>query len=188
MGVARLPGVFRMNRERGMRFFPVLACLLFSVPLWAQSPAEELTAVKSVYVQHMGNAFDQYLVTHLTESGLFRVVTHPKDADAVFTDRFGKSLENWLDELTAPPKPEKEETKDSGVIGSTSYDPRKESVNPESTFGRGKGNYYLVSPKTKTVLWSIYLPAKSTAPKDQNAAAAKLVKELKSHLKQLQKQ
>jgi hypothetical protein len=171
-----------------MRLFSVLACLLFSVTLLAQSPAEELTTVKSVYVQGMGSGFDQYLVTRLAAAGILRVVTHPKDADAVFTDKVGKSLESFIDELNAPEKPAGEEEKDTDLVGVGKYDPRKSSVNPESTFGRGKGNYFLVSPKTKTVLWSAYLPPKSQSPKDLNATAGKLVKQLKSQLKELEKQ
>ena len=181
-----------------MRLFSVLVCFLFSLTLLAQSPVEELSGVKSVYVMKMGNGFDQYLISRLAASGPFRVVTHPQEADAVFTDRVGVSLENWLDELATSEKPEKDEKKDekreekkeedANMVGSASYDARSASVNPESSFSRGRGNYYLVNPKTKTVLWSIFLPPKSTTPKDLNATAQKVVKELRSHLKELGKQ
>ena len=45
----------------------------------------EMTDVKAVYVLPMAGGLDQYLVNRLTGSQMFRVVTDPNLADAIFT-------------------------------------------------------------------------------------------------------
>lgn len=68
-------------------------------------PSLELQQIRTVYILPMRLGFDQYLANQLAQSGLLRVVTDPKKADAVFTDHLGQTFEEKLDELNPPPKP-----------------------------------------------------------------------------------
>ncbi len=51
-----------------------------------------------------------------------------------------------------------------------------------STFNRGKGNFFLVDRKSRTVLWSVYEPAKDTTPASLTKVATKVVKRLQADL------
>jgi hypothetical protein len=85
----------------------ILMFLAVAAPVIAANvpPSPELQAIKTVYILPMRLGFDQYLANQLAQSGLFRVVTDPKKADAVFTDHLGEAFEEKLDELNPPPKP-----------------------------------------------------------------------------------
>ena len=64
--------------------------------------ATDLTGVHTVYVLRMSRGLDQFLASRLTADHVFRVVTDPKQADAVFTDQIGEGFETKLDELFPP--------------------------------------------------------------------------------------
>lgn len=92
-----------------MKFVAVLLSGFLGLALAAGNAP--LSQVRAVYLFPMGNGLDQYLANRITNSGLFRVVTDPKKADAVFTDRLGDNFTSQLDEIypeTAPaPRPQK---------------------------------------------------------------------------------
>ena len=52
-----------------------------------------------------------------------------------------------------------------------------------SSFGRNKGNIFLVNAKSRQVLWSTYEPAKSAASKELDRTASGIVSRLKKDLK-----
>src|SRR5215472_673605 len=64
----------------------------------------DLRRIKTIYMLPMSNALDQYLAERITHAGLYTVVTDPKRADAIFTDRIGTGFENALKDLYAQPK------------------------------------------------------------------------------------
>ena len=95
-----------------------IALLLSSLTLaLAAPPKAELAQVHKVYLLPMTNGMEQYLANRLTGLGVFQVVTDPKKADAIFTDRIGEAFEakqtEWFPEKplkpasdqTAPPAP-----------------------------------------------------------------------------------
>ena len=141
------------------RLFLLLSCsgaLLFG----ADSPA-----VHSVYVMPMSQGMDQFLANRLAGEHTFQVVSDPKLADAVLTDRIGAALNSSLDEIAPTAQPAAEVKKEDN-------DAKKEPLamnkldNPalSSTFGRGKGTFFLVNAKSREVLWSTFeLPKNSTA-------------------------
>ena len=53
--------------------------------------AADLASVHTVYVLKMSKGLDQFLASRLTSDHVFRVVTDPKQADAVFTDQIGRA-------------------------------------------------------------------------------------------------
>src|SRR5438128_11988597 len=97
----------------------LLACL---------SLGANISQVQSVYLLPMAGGLDQFLANRLT--GVFRVVTDPKLADAVFTDRLGEPFEQKLAELY--PKPDAEDTE------------KDDKATPAvSSFGRGRGTVFM---------------------------------------------
>jgi hypothetical protein len=127
----------------------------------------ELADYKTVYVLPMSSGLDQFLAIRLTSGAVMQVVTDPQKADLVFTDRIGVSFEQKLDELYGA-KPKVDE-KDS-VMGS-----------PKS-FGaplaHGRGLMFLVDPRTRNVVWSVYVKPKGSTPEDLNRAAGDIANKL----------
>ncbi len=173
-----------------MRTAPALVAALWlcTAPGIAQS---ELAAIRNVYLLPMASGLDQYLANQLTVKGVFRVVTDPRKADAVFTDQIGPAFELQLRELY-PHKPEAEKRAEAGeapeetgaeaqaaaeaeAAAAEARRTREESRPLVSSFRRGKGNVFLVDVRSRHVVWSTYLPPKNYSSKQLNAAAAKIV-------------
>ena len=143
-----------------------------------------LAQVRSVYLFPMTNGLDQYLANRLTNLGVFRVVTDPKKADAVLTDRLGAAFESRLAELypePPPPKPagdakKKEEKEEKQETASPAEPPRA------SSFARGKGTLFLVNARARSVLWSIYEKPRNSTPTELDRTAARIAERLKREL------
>jgi hypothetical protein len=145
-----------------------VCALLAAFTLGANMPE-----VGAVYLLPMTGGLDQYLANRLTAEGLFRVVTDPKLADAVFTDQLGAAFEQKLVELYPPPA-----DKDSGKA-----DKNDKPAPHISTFGHGRGTIFLVDLKSKTVIWSVYQrPSKSTS-EVLDRTAAQIVQQIKKQQK-----
>jgi type IV secretory pathway VirB10-like protein len=168
----------------------------------------ELKQVNTVYILAMGNGEDQFLANQLASAGVFQVVTDPKKADAILTDRVGEPFEKKLDELYPPPPPppppaavkkdddkdtQKDEDKDAKKDDAKDTKPNDDAKRraldlsgggrvTSSSFNRGKGNFFLVDRKSRTVLWSVYEPAKDTTPASLTKVAAKVVKRLQADM------
>ena len=141
----------------------LIVCLLAASAL---SAAE----VKSVYLLPMAGGLDQFLANRL--KGVYRVVTDPKLADAVFTDRLGEPFEQKLAELYP------EEAADSDKDDKDDKKPQQ-----ISSFGRGKGTIFLVDLKSRAVLWSSFNPSNGTAPDTLDRTASRIVQQLKKEQK-----
>jgi len=182
-----------------MKLFCALTALAASLAVANVNP--QLRDVKRVYILAMTSSMDQYLANQLTKAGIFEVVTDPKKADAIITDRVGESFENKLDDLYPPPAPPKktsEETKETKPdADSTKPDSAKSlrELNSDklsgldlsgatrpSTMGRGKGNIFIVSRGSRTVLWSVYEPPKNNTPGELTKTAERVVKHLQEDL------
>jgi len=163
----------------------------------------QLHQVKRVYILAMGSGMDQFLANQLTKEGVFEVVTDPKKADAIVTDNVGEAFQKKLDDLYPPPpkpKTEAEATKpaaDAGTsldVGDRSSDTkpaRKDLLDGldfsgggvrSSSFGRSKGNIFVVDRNSRSVLWSVYERPKNTTPGELTKTAGKIVKQLKDDL------
>src|SRR5437868_3249226 len=142
----------------------LIAALLASVCF-----AAGVSDVKSVYLLPMAGGLDQYLANRLT--GVFRVVTDPKLADAVFTDRLGEPFEHKLAELYAPPADPDKDDKEA----------KRET--PVSSFGRGKGTVFLVDLKSRAVIWSSFQKNSGTGPDTLDRKAGRIVQQLKKEQK-----
>jgi hypothetical protein len=113
----------------------------------------------------MSGGLDQHLANRLAAAQVFRVVTDPKLADAIFTDRLGEAFESKLAELYAPPDEEKDD--DNGT-------PRKHI----STFGRGANTVFLVDLKSRAVIWSGYEKRNGVNAAVQERVASQIVRQI----------
>jgi hypothetical protein len=159
--------------------FLFLSC----VPLAAGASLGE---VKSVYLLPMAFGLDQYLASRLTSDQVLSVVADPKTADAVVADRLGPALEARLDELypreAAPAKPAGDkEVKDAkeGEAKPEGDIVRGPSVGGMSTFGRGRGNIFVIDVKTRQVVWSTHEPPKDATTSSLNRTAERIAREMK---------
>lgn len=127
--------------------------------------AGDLSGFKTVYVLPMSNGLDQYLAMHLTTDGVMQVVTDPKKADTVLTDKIGAAFEEKLDEL----------------YGHAAKDDNGQRALQSVT--RGHGAIFLVDRKTRDVVWSTYELPKGTMPDELNRAADRIAKRLEKDRK-----
>jgi hypothetical protein len=144
----------------------------------------ELSAVHSVYLLPMANGLDQYLANRITNEHVFQVVTNPKLADAIFTDRIGEVLEDKLADLLPSPEPVARPVPNQSS-SSLPTETVNKLANPAtaSNFGRGKGNVFLVDPKSHQVVWSAYRTPKSSTSSEMDRAASDIVSRIKRALK-----
>jgi hypothetical protein len=187
--------------------------VLVLVSVASAAVAPELFEVHNVYILPMANGVDQYLANKLTRAGLFRVVIDPKMADAVFTDHTGPGFEEKLNELYPPPKvekpektekaeakpaPDKDKEKDKDKKDTASNkdpfmpafpeiknaDEPKDIFRPKtSPWTRGKGNVFLVSRQSHTIIWSYFDHPKDNRPATLDHMAEMVVKKLTGDVK-----
>lgn len=158
-----------MNRWLWWLALPVVA---------AQNP--ELGRVQTVYLLRMGHGLDQYLATHLTRLGVFQVVADPAKADAVFTDHLGEAFEQRLAELFPAAAQPAEASK---ITEEEKHSARREEGPRISSWGRGRGTVFLVEPRTRQVLWSVYEPPRDSSAQQVQRAARRIAERLRRELK-----
>jgi hypothetical protein len=152
----------------------------------------DLATVRSVYLLPMARGLDQYLANRLTNEHVFQVVTDPKIADAVFTDRIGEAFQTQMENLLPPPAPAaspgEATKKDAKINGAPKGPAMTETVNKldnpalNSSFGRAKGTIFLVVTKGHQVVWSVYEPPKNARGDDLDRMASDIVSRLKRDL------
>jgi hypothetical protein len=154
--------------------------------LGAFAAGQDLSSVHSVYLLPMSKGLDQYLANRLTNGRVFQVVTDPKLADAVLTDRVGKAFEDQLADLMPTPEPanaskEHSDDQSSGTLADLVSKSGGPTLN--SSFGRSKGMVFLVNPKSHQVLWSVYELPKDSTSGHLDRTASDIVSRLKRDLK-----
>jgi hypothetical protein len=138
------------------------------------APNSQLAEIHSVYLMPMSGSLDQFLAVRLNAGNIFLVVTDPKKADAVFTERIGVNFEEALRELY----PDSKETKEPKEKNEDEYS--RPTMKPLSS---GKGSLFLVDRKTKNVVWSNYDKPKSNRPEDINQLAQKIANKLEKEVR-----
>jgi hypothetical protein len=153
----------------------------------------ELGGVHSVYLLPMSRGLDQYLANRLTNEHLFQVVTDPKRADAIFTDRIGTGFEEKLTDILPspeaaskpaanPPAAEPEDQPRGRTLPTETVN-KLTSPTANATLGGAKGTVFLVDPKSHEVLWSAYQPLKNSSNTEMDRTASDIVSRLKRALK-----
>ncbi len=129
----------------------------------------EFASVQTVYVMPMAGGLDQFVAERLTRDKVLRVVTDPKQADAVLTDRLGEAFEQRMGELfPGEPKPKVEGEKQKDERPQRAFSP-----------GRGRGTIFLVDAKSRHVLWSAYEKPRQGTSDELNRTAGRIVQRLK---------
>ena len=80
-------------------------CLCLLPLAGALACAADLAGVHSVYLLPMARGMDQYLANRITNEHVFKVVTDPKLADAIFTDHISEGFQTRLEDFSPTPKP-----------------------------------------------------------------------------------
>jgi hypothetical protein len=148
----------------------------------------DLASVHTVYVLKMSKGMDQYLANRLTNDHVFQVVTDPKLADAVLTDRIGESFQAKLEELFPSPEPEqpaKEKDKEQDAKpGGLFAEPMNKLASPgaNSSFGQAAGTIFLVDVKSRQVLWSAYDVPKGGTSRQLDRTASDIVSRINRDL------
>jgi hypothetical protein len=91
-----------------------------------------------------------------------------KDVGSIIVERLAKS---------------KKQVDDPGSVVSMFQDTENKVAPPVSTFGRSKGNIFLVDAKSREIVWSTFDPAKSARNFDLDRIASDIVNRLKKDLK-----
>lgn len=183
--------VIVMNLRRGTCW---LAPLLISTLLPAGLRAASLAEVKMVYLFPMEHGLDQYLANRLTQGHILKVVTDPKVADAILTDKLGVAFETQLLQVrpdlkpVPPPKPvtdkDKDKSKDDKDKDKTETEKKEDEppAIPPGSFRGAKGTVFLVDAKSQQVVWSNYQKSNNHTPEDMERMAAKIAKSLETDL------
>ena len=158
-----------------MKLFSVIG-LACACAIGATNP--QLGKVQSVYILPMANGMDQFLANQLTNSSVFQVVADPQKADAIVTDRLGETFEDKMKELYPPPKPAEAEGKEKEEQSGALFTPPP----MQSSFARGRGNFFVVDRQSRNVLWSTYERPKNSTPVELTKTATKVVRHLKQAL------
>ncbi|HYM12217.1 MAG TPA: hypothetical protein VEU62_15890 [Bryobacterales bacterium] len=154
----------------------IVLVLAACLGVWAaETPAARpsLASVHKVYLMPMAGGLDQYLAEQLTAQGPLTVVVDPKQADAVWSEQVDPAFGDTLEAMYPPAKAAKPK-KDDGAIQQDQ--PQKRS------FGRGRGNIFLVAVGSRQVIWSTYLKPNDHSPKALHRAAGTIIKQLKKDL------
>lgn len=123
---------------------------------------------RTVYIVSMSNSIDEYLASRLTSSRVLWVVLQPSSADAVLTDTLDENFWNWLDHSYSS-------------AGSAPADDRDAAYRrTPSAFNTHSGTIFLVDPRRKVVLWSVYDLPKNSSPAELDRTASRVVSRLKS--------
>ncbi len=165
-----------------LRCLPLLLVTTAGFLAAADSP---LLKVKNIYILPMSSGLDQYLANRITREGRYTVVTDAKAADALLSDQIGNAFEDRYKELYPPPPPPPEpaaakDAKDAKPaaeksIGSIMSESAGNQAARVSSFSRGKGNIFLIDRQSRQVIWSTFLPSRTSRPQDMNRAADQIV-------------
>lgn len=151
-----------------------------------KAPNPRVSAVQIVYILPMSGGMDQYLANSLTSMGVVQVAADPQIADAILTDRLGETFERRMADLYPKPAPPKSKDEDDDAekpnkssASDSVADMANSAASPISSFGRGRGNIFLIDRRTRNVLWSTYEKPQNTSSDQMTRTAEKIAKELR---------
>ncbi len=160
----------------------LVALVCFGAVMPALVCAAELKDVKSVYLYPMAGGLDQHLANMLTKEHVFRVVSDPKLADALFTEQLGQPFEYRVDHIKREPAPAPTPVATSPAVQPAppvSLAAAPAETEPHgSSFSRGKGTIFLVDSKSRQVVWSDYRHPKNSSSHELERTAKKLADDI----------
>jgi hypothetical protein len=137
----------------------------------AQAPA----GVRQVYLMPMAGGLDQYLAAQLTREHVLQVVTDPKIADVIMTDRIGEAFEQKMAQLFPPAKTDDKDDKKDGK-----KDDKTGGAVTQNSFRTttARGTVFLVDAKSRQVVWSDHEKPVSPTDRELSREAERIVKKL----------
>jgi hypothetical protein len=139
--------------------------------------------VHTVYILPMAGGLDQYLAEWLTREHVLMVVTDPKAADAVLTDRLGDAFEQKMAEIRPPVKDKDRDTDKDSDKDKDKADKTGGAVTAHNAFRTtaSRGTIFLVDSKSRVVLWSDHEnPPGYATDRTLNREAERIVKKLQA--------
>jgi hypothetical protein len=127
---------------------------------------QDLAPIRNIYLMPMANGLDQYLANRISVMRRFAVVTDAAVADAIMTDRLGRTFEVRWAELYPPPPKDEDDEKNGEREGRV------------SNFGGGRGNIFLVDRHTRNIVWSNYKLPRNTQPDELDRLAEYFAEQL----------
>ena len=121
---------------------------------------------QTVYILSMSNSLDQHLASRLTSGRVLWVVLDPASADAVLTDNVDETFWDWL-ARTYP-----------GTAAGAGNGSGASHATP-ATPGKQRGTIFLIDPRRRLVLWSIYELPRNTSPNELDRSATRITNQLK---------
>ncbi len=155
-------------------------CAAGSLP--AQTASAARATWHQVYVLPMPAGLDQYLADWLTRERIAQVVTDPKTADLVMTDRLGEAFEQQLAAIRPAP-PKKPVEKPAEDKKDDKADKTVESAGASSTghlfrSSAVRGNIFLVDIKSGKVVWSDHEAPQAASDSNLNREAERVARKL----------
>ena len=116
----------------------------------------------------MTSGLEQHLASRLTSAHVLWVVLEPASADAVLTDNIDENFWAWL-ARTYPPA----EGAPATVRGSR-YN------NENASNAKQRGTIFLVDPRRRVVLWSVYELPRNSSSAELDRSAARITNQLRT--------
>jgi hypothetical protein len=156
-----------------MKCFLLLA--LAASGLLSTAAAQAPGGMRQVYLMPMAGGLDQYLAAQLTREHVLQVVTDPKVADVIMTDRIGEAFEQKMAELFPPAKPDDTDEKKDGKT-----DDKTAGAATQNSFRTtaARGTVFLVDTKSRQVVWSDHEKPVDPTDRQLSREAERIVKKL----------
>jgi hypothetical protein len=150
------------------RYISVSAIILMVLFCWRASGQDSRISPRfqTVYILSMSNSLDQHLASRLTSGRVLWVVLDPASADAVMTDNVDGTFWDWL-ARTYP-----------GAAGGPGNSPNANQA-ASAAPAKQRGTIFLIDPRRRLVLWSIYELPKSASPAELDRSATRITNQLK---------
>jgi len=149
-----------------MKRFLLFLALVVAMPA---QPA----GLHQVYLLPMANGLDQYLADQITRGKIAQIVTDPKVADLIMTDRLGEGFEQKLAELR-PVEEKKADAKADKSAGAAAPG----SVHNTFRSSAARGTLFLVDIKSRQVVWSDHEKPPAGSDSSLNRDAVRVAKKL----------
>lgn len=121
---------------------------------------------QTVYILSMNNSLDQHLASRLTSNRVLWVVLDPGSADTVLTDNVDDTFWSWL----ARTYPGSTVPNNYGGLTRTS----------DTAAAKHRGTIFLIDPRRRLILWSVYELPKNGSPAELDRSAARITAQLKA--------
>jgi hypothetical protein len=154
--------------------------------LAAISPARS-AGLHQLYMLPMAGGLDQYLADWITREKIAQIVTDPKAADLVMTDRLGEAFEQKLAQIRPPEevkegkevkKDDKKDDKTTRTMESGGAGTAANASHNSFRSSAARGTLFLVDVKSRQVVWSDHEKPPAISDASLNREAERVAKKL----------